>query len=248
MDFQDLLNRALGAAWDAAWIGGPTVLVVALVVWFIRALPRNEGKPVLSGAIGQAAKFVPAIVGAVSFAAPGLFKPAFLPIVTVLVLVAFLALLGLLLLFLFRLLAVRDHQLRKTKRVFRWVVMLPVALLAGVATALLVGSLLGPEEPNYLQTSALLASCANMALATTVTLFVARSVAPTHKLWVVAVLATVLVVLNLGELGSALTAMAVPAPQPKERIRVAEALGFLVAASTFLGLAVKGLRKRTAAA
>ena len=129
----------------------------------------------------------------------------------------------------------------------RWILFLPAAVTAGILTFLIGVGLLGPSESSYTQTSALVVSVFNMSLITTATLLVARAVAPSGKPWVVISLAGVLIALNLLEITSAVRALQATSPEPKERIRIAEAAGFICTAGSFLLIAISQIRQRSSA-
>lgn len=118
-------------------------------------------------------------------------------------------------------------------RILRWVLFLPVSVMAGVVVAVMLVGFLGPSEPNYSSGSAPVMAALNMALSSAVFLLVARIIAPSGKSWVVIGLACVLVVLNILELKSAIPASRLPAALPQERIRIAEAVGFISVAIAF---------------
>lgn len=118
-------------------------------------------------------------------------------------------------------------------RILRWILFLPVSVMAGVVVAVILVGFLGPSELNYSSGSAPAIAALNMALSSAVFLLVARIIAPSGKSWVVIGLGCVLVALNILELMSAIPASRLPAALPQERIRISEAVGFISVATTF---------------
>jgi len=123
-------------------------------------------------------------------------------------------------------------------RILRWIIFLPAAIAAGIATMVLCVFLFGPSEAIYTQPWALFSSALDMGLATAVTLLVARALAPSKKPWVVIVMATILITLNLLEIRHAALTIQIP----KDRVRIAEALGFIAVATIFLVTALSKVR------
>jgi hypothetical protein len=128
-------------------------------------------------------------------------------------------------------------------KVLRWIALLPAAFLAGVLVVMILTVLAGPANERDDSTRALAGAGVAMAGGTLAALFVAWKVAPAHKPWVVIVLALILIVLNALELWSVLNAQIAA----KDRIRVAEVIGFVAVAGAALVYALR-FRRRTSPA
>ena len=125
------------------------------------------------------------------------------------------------------------------ERIVRWIFCLPVGILAGAVSMAVGVSIFGPSQATDAQISALFVSVLNMGLAAAVALLVARALAPSGKPWVVIGLASVIILLNFLEISSAARTLEVP----KDRIRVAEAVGFILVAAVFLLIELSRLRR-----
>lgn len=125
--------------------------------------------------------------------------------------------------------------------ILRWILCFPVGIFAGFVTMVVGVALFGPHEASYAQTSAPAISAMNMGLATAVALLVVWAISPSRKPWGVMGLAGLLIVLNLLEIKSATRTL----QMPRDRIRIAEALGFIAVSALFLLIAISKARRRS---
>ena len=123
-------------------------------------------------------------------------------------------------------------------QIFRWIIFLPAAIAAGIVSMVVCVFFFGPSESVYARPWALISSALDTGLSTAVTLLVARAIAPSKKPWVLIFLASILIVLNLLEIKSAARTIEIPT----DRVRIAESLGFITAATIFLLVGVSKVR------